>query len=234
MVATYVQLLEEEYRGKLGADADEYIHFARDGAVRMQQLIDNLLEYSRVGQHRRPFERVDCGKIVDQTIRHLKPIIDESGAVITRGPLPEVLGDPSELGQLFQNLLSNAIKFHGSAPPRVEVEAERVGDEWKLWVRDHGIGIAPEHFDRIFRIFQRLHARSEYPGTGIGLAICRKVVENHEGTMWVESRPQEGARFCFTLPVAATSMTAAGDSRDSMEVPDRVAVGRRSAAGSRG
>jgi PAS domain S-box-containing protein len=234
MVATYVQLLEEEYRGKLGVDADEYIHFARDGAVRMQQLIDNLLEYSRLGQHRRPFERVDCGKIVDQTIRHLKPIIDESGAVITRGPLPEVLGDPSELGQLFQNLLSNAIKFHGSAPPRVEVEAERVGDEWKLWVRDHGIGIAPEHFDRIFRIFQRLHARSEYPGTGIGLAICRKVVENHGGTMWVESKPQAGATFCFTLPVAATSVTAARESQDSMEVPDRAAVGRRSAAGSRG
>ncbi|HLI27393.1 MAG TPA: PAS domain S-box protein [Chloroflexota bacterium] len=200
MVASYTQLLARRYRGQLGPEADEFIAFAVDGAQRMQRLINDLLAYSRVGTQGRPLEPVDCGRVVDQVLADLGAAIAESGAVITREPLPVVRADPSQLGQVFQNLLSNAIKFHGTAPPRIHVGAAREGDEWRLWVRDNGIGIAPEYAERIFVIFQRLHTQQEYPGTGIGLAICKKIVERHGGRIWVESAPGAGATFYFTLP----------------------------------
>jgi PAS domain S-box-containing protein len=200
MVASYTQLLARRYRGRLDADADEFIAFAVDGAPRRQRLINDLLAYSRVGTQGRPLEPVACDRVLDQVLADLGAAIAESGAVITRDPLPLVRADPLQLGQLFQNLLSNAIKFRGSAPPRIHVGAAREGDRWRLWVQDSGIGIAPEYAERIFAIFQRLHTQQEYPGTGIGLAICKKIVERHGGRIWVESAPGQGATFYFTLP----------------------------------
>lgn len=200
MVASYTQLLARRYQGKLDQDADEFIAYAVDGAKRMQALINDLLIYSRVGTQRREFERTDLGEVVDHVIADLALAIEEAHATVTRGDLPTVLADSVQMGQLFQNLISNAIKFRGSADPDVRITAERDGDQWRLAVRDNGIGIAPEFSDRIFGIFQRLHTRTEYPGTGIGLAICKKIVERHGGQIWVESQPGEGATFYFTLP----------------------------------
>jgi light-regulated signal transduction histidine kinase (bacteriophytochrome) len=200
MVASYTQLLARRYEGKLDQDADEFIAFAVDGAKRMQALINDLLAYSRVGTQGRDFTQTDLNEIVDRVIADLTAAIDDTGATAHREHLPTVPGDPVQLGQLFQNLISNAIKFRGSETPRVDVTAERQGREWRVSVRDNGIGIAPEFADRIFIIFQRLHTRDEYPGTGIGLAICKKIVERHGGQIWLESEPGAGATFTFTLP----------------------------------
>ncbi len=200
MVASYTQLLARRYRGKLGPDADEFIAYAVDGATRMQRLINDLLAYSRVGTQGREPAPTDSAAVFDQVVRDLHAAIAESGAQITRDALPVVMADEVQLGQLFQNLLSNAIKFRGSAPPRVQVWAERDGAEWRFAVRDNGIGIPPEYAERVFVIFQRLHSAQEYPGTGIGLAICKKIVERHGGRIWVESQPGQGATFYFTLP----------------------------------
>ncbi|HYT83943.1 MAG TPA: PAS domain S-box protein [Gemmatimonadales bacterium] len=200
MVASYTQLLAKRYRGKLDAQADEFIAFAVDGANRMQTLINDLLTYSRVGRREAALGPTDCGSVLERALADLTLAVDESGAVISHDPLPTVLGDETQLGQLFHNLLANAIKFRGTQPPRVHVSAERNGTEWRFAVRDNGIGIAPEHAERIFVIFQRLNTREEYPGTGIGLAICKKIVERHAGTIWVESEPGRGATFRFSLP----------------------------------
>ena len=200
MIASYTQLLAKRYRGKLDAQADEFIAFAVDGANRMQTLINDLLTYSRVGRREAALGPTDCGSVLERALADLTLAVDESGAVISHDPLPTVLGDETQLGQLFHNLLANAIKFRGTQPPRVHVSAERNGTEWRFAVRDNGIGIAPEHAERIFVIFQRLHTRQEYPGTGIGLAICKKIVERHAGTIWVESEPGRGATFRFSLP----------------------------------
>ncbi|MBX5490155.1 MAG: PAS domain S-box protein [Chloroflexi bacterium] len=200
MVASYTQLLARRYRGKLDADAEEFIAFAVDGAQRMQRLINDLLAYSRVGTQGRPLEPVDCERVLERVLADLSAAIAERGALVTHDPLPVVRADPVQLGQVFQNLLSNAIKFHGAAPPRIHISATPEGDRWRLAVRDHGIGIPPEYAERIFVIFQRLHAQHEYPGTGIGLAICKKIVERHGGRIWVESAPGQGATFYFTLP----------------------------------
>ncbi|MBI4497863.1 MAG: GAF domain-containing protein [Chloroflexi bacterium] len=200
MVASFTQLLARRYRGKLGPDADEFIAYAVDGATRMQRLIEDLLTYSRVGTRGRPFAPTDAAAVVDQVITDLEAAIRESGATVTRDALPTVLADPVQLGQLFQNLISNAIKFHRDAPPRVHLSAERRDQQWVFSVQDNGVGIAPEHLDRIFVIFQRLHTRQEFPGTGIGLAICKKIVERHGGRIWAESQPGQGTTFFFTLP----------------------------------
>ncbi len=200
MIASYTQLLAKRYRGKLDAQADEFIAFAVDGANRMQTLINDLLTYSRVGRREAALGPTDCGSVLERALADLTLAVDESGAVISHDPLPTVLGDETQLGQLFHNLLANAIKFRGTQPPRVHVSAERNGTEWRFAVRDNGIGIAPEHAERIFVIFQRLNTREEYPGTGIGLAICKKIVERHAGTIWVESEPGRGATFRFSLP----------------------------------
>ena len=200
MVASYTQLLARRYQGKLDADADEFIGFAVDGATRMQALINDLLAYSRVGTRGRAFEPTNAADIVDRVISDLDVATKEAGATITRGPLPVVTGDGVQLGQLFQNLISNAIKFRGERSPEVRIDAERDGLAWRFSVQDNGIGIEPEYAGRIFVIFQRLHTRAQYPGTGIGLAICKKIVERHGGRIWVESRPGEGTTFRFTIP----------------------------------
>jgi len=200
MVASYVKLLERRYKGKLDSDADEFIGYAVDGVNRMQRMIQDLLRYSRIGTRGNPFKLTDCEAILDQVITHLQVAVDESGAVVTHDPLPSVMADASQLVQLFQNLIDNSIKFCGEEPPRIHVSAEKKRGEWVFSVRDNGIGIAPEYFERIFRVFQRLHTVEEYSGTGIGLAICRKVVERHGGRIWVESQPGEGSTFYFMIP----------------------------------
>jgi PAS domain S-box-containing protein len=201
MVASYTQLLARRYRDQLDDDAQEFIGYAVDGVTRMQSLISDLLAYSRVGSRDGEVAPVDAdallGRILDRT---LAAAIEESGATVTHDPLPTVTGDAVQLGQVLQNLVANALKFRGDEPPRVHVGAEREGDEWVISVRDNGIGISPEYAQRIFVIFQRLHSRGEYAGTGIGLAICKKIVERHGGRIWVESAPGQGSTFRFTLP----------------------------------
>jgi signal transduction histidine kinase len=200
MVTSYVQLLARRYQSRLDADAEEFINFAVDGATRMHTLINDLLAYSRVGTGGKPFEPTNCETILQQSLDNLQVTMEESGAVVTHDSLPTVMADDLQLGQLFQNLIGNAIKFHGEEPPRVHVSARPEGDRWIFSVRDNGIGIAPEYAERIFIIFQRFHSREEYPGTGIGLAVCKKIVERHGGCIWVESELGKGATFYFTLP----------------------------------
>jgi PAS domain S-box-containing protein len=201
MVSSYTQLLARRYKGKLGSDADDFIAYAVDGAARMQRLIQDLLTYSRVGTKGREFVPADCEKLLDQVLGDLKVAIEESGAVVTRDALPIVRGDETQIGQLLQNLIGNALKFHNQESPRVHVSSKRNGKEWIFSVRDNGIGIDAQYAERIFVIFQRLHRRDEYPGTGIGLAVCKKIVERHGGRIWVESNQEKGATFYFTLPI---------------------------------
>jgi signal transduction histidine kinase len=200
MVASYTQLLAKRYKGRLDSDADEFIGFAVDGVNRMQGLIKDLLTYSRVGTRGKEFEPIDCAEMLNEALVNLKVAIEESGAVVTHDGLPIVVGDGTQLGQLFQNLVGNAIKFRNERLPLVHVSARRNGKEWLFSVRDNGIGIDPQYAERIFVIFQRLHGKGEYPGTGIGLAVCKKIVERHRGRIWVESEPGKGATFCFTIP----------------------------------
>ncbi len=207
MIASYLQLLEKRYKDKLDADAQEFIAFAVDGAQRMQALINDLLSYSRIGTKGKPFRPVDCEAVLDAVLRTLQIRIAETGARIERHPLPTVEGDGGQLAQLFQNLLTNAVKFHGQRTPLVEIRAEPEPESmsgcgfWRFSVRDNGIGIAPEYFERIFVMFQRLHGRDSYSGTGIGLAICKKIVERHGGRIRVESEPGKGSIFLFTIPI---------------------------------
>ena len=201
MVTSYMQLLARRYKGKLGTDADEFIAFAVDGATRMQLLINDMLAYSRVGTVGKKFQPVDCTAILAKTLaNNLKAAIEDSGAQVTHDPLPTVLADSAQVVQLFQNLIGNAIKFHGAQPPVIHISAVQKEHEWVFSVRDNGIGIEPQYAERIFVIFQRLHAREEYAGTGIGLAICKKVVERHGGRIWLESQAGAGATFSFTIP----------------------------------
>jgi PAS domain S-box-containing protein len=200
MVISYLQLLEKRYKNQLDSNADEFIGYAVDGASRMQTLINDLLSYSRVGTRAQPFKLLDCQKILARAIANLKVAINESQAQITYDSLPEVYGDATQLTQLFQNLLGNAIKFRNSKPPQIHVGVEYCSGHWQFWVRDNGIGIEPQYAQRIFLIFQRLHGRQEYPGTGIGLAICKKIVERHGGRLWLESEFGCGSTFYFTIP----------------------------------
>ncbi|RMF24766.1 MAG: PAS domain S-box protein [Deltaproteobacteria bacterium] len=200
MVSSYTQLLAKRYAGRLDEDADDFIGFAVDGANRMHRLINDLLEYSRVGTRGRQLEPTDAEEVLQTVLADLQVAIEESGARVTHDPLPTVLADSTQLRQLLQNLIGNALKYRGERPPQVHVGCQRSGgDEWTISVRDNGIGIAPEHFDRIFQIFQRLHGRNEYSGTGIGLAVCKKIVERHGGRIWVESEPGRGSTFLFTI-----------------------------------
>ncbi|MBW2001374.1 MAG: PAS domain-containing protein [Deltaproteobacteria bacterium] len=201
MVASYTQLLAKRYKGRLDSDADEFIAYAVDGATRMQVLINDLLSYSRVGTKGKDFRPTDCGTVLEHTLDNLKQVIEESGVEVTYNPLPTVIADDMQLGQLFQNLIANAIRFRSKDSPHIHVSAERNEDKWIFSVRDNGIGIDPEFHKRIFVIFQRLHKRGEYPGTGIGLAVCNKIVERHAGRIWVESNPKEGSTFYFTIPL---------------------------------
>jgi len=199
MVASFSQLLAKRYQGKLDQDADDFIGFAVDGARRMQALINDLLAFSRVGTRGRAFEPTDSNAVLQKALTNLTTLMEESQAVVTHGPLPTILADGGQLMQVFQNLIANAIKFRGSEPPRIHLAAETQGEGWRYAVQDNGIGIAKEHQERIFTIFQRLHPRSEYPGTGIGLAICKKIVERHGGRIWVDSELGKGSTFYFTI-----------------------------------
>ncbi len=201
MVASYVQLLERRYKGKLDADADEFIGFAVDGATRMKVLINDLLTYSRVGSSNRVYTPVALAGVVKKSLQQLQLAVEDSGAVLDMDELPTVAGDETQLLQLFQNLIGNALKFHGKNPPQVQVSAVRSGDFWQLGIHDNGIGIDKQYMERIFIMFQRLHTKTQYPGTGIGLAVCKKIVERHGGRIWVDSPATGGSVFYFTLPV---------------------------------
>ena len=200
MVSSYTQLLARRYQDQLDQDAHEFIGYAVDGAERMQHLINDLLTYSRVGTRGKPFGKTDCQQALQDTLANLQTAIEETDATVTHDQLPTVLADESQLVQVFQNLVSNAIKFRGQAPPAIHIGAQRKNDEWVFSVRDNGMGIEPQYHDRIFVIFQTLHARDQYPGTGIGLALCKRIVERHRGRIWVESALGEGATFYFTIP----------------------------------
>ena len=202
MVASYTELLEERYKGKLDAKADKYIGYAVDGAKRMQGLINDLLGLSRVNTHGKSFDKIDGNEIVEKALWALSKAIEEKQAQIQVDRLPTIMGDDGQLIQLFQNLIGNAIKFHGAENPVVKVGAKKENAKWVFSVQDNGIGIDPMFFDRVFVIFQRLHGRDAYQGSGIGLAISKKIVERHGGKLWVESEPGKGSVFYFSLIAA--------------------------------
>jgi PAS domain S-box-containing protein len=199
-IKSYTELLDENYQGQLDAKADKYITYIVDGTVRMQNLITDLLTYSRVGKGDVKQEPVALGTVLEQTLTDLSSTIEENSALVTVKPLPTVKANPTQMVQLFQNLIANALKFRREATPEIHVEAQLQDDRWLICVRDNGIGIKPQYLERIFEIFQRLHSRDKYPGTGIGLAICRKIVKSHGGSIWVESEPGLGTTFYFSLP----------------------------------
>lgn len=201
MVTSYTQLLARRYRGKLDADADEFIDYAVDGVSRMQRLINDLLAYSRVETQGKQLKPTSSEESLKQALANLKIAITENKALIIHDALPVVMADQTQLVQLFQNLTSNALKFRGEAPPQVHISTHPKDKEWLFSICDNGIGIEPQYADRIFVIFQRLHTQAEYPGTGIGLAICKRIVERHGGQIWMESQPGQGTTFYFTLPI---------------------------------
>ena len=200
LIANYTQLLAEDYRGKLDPDADEYIHFIVDSATRLQQLIQDLLAFCRVGSRGHDFQTVDCADALQEACRNLQLAITENQACLTCGTLPAIQADRSQLVQIWQNLIGNAIKFRSDEPPHIQVAAERQNGAWQFSLRDNGIGIGRQHAERIFEVFQRLHPRHDYDGTGIGLAICRRIVERHGGKIWVTPNPDGGSTFYFVLP----------------------------------
>lgn len=207
MVTSYLGLLEKKYQGKLDESATGFIKFAVDGARRMQNLIRDLLAYSRLGTRGGAFMATDLEAVLADVTANLSLVIQESRAVVTHDPLPTVTGDATQFGQLLQNLVGNALKFMGERPPVIHISAVRQHRQWQIGVQDNGIGIAPENFDRVFAVFQRLHTAKAYPGTGIGLSICKKIVERHGGRIWVESTPGVGTTFYFTIADAADSAT---------------------------
>jgi signal transduction histidine kinase len=200
IISSYLQLLSRRYSEQFDEDGQRFIHYTVDAADRLRELIDDLLAYSRVGTQGQPFTPTDCEVVLQEALINLQLVIEENSAVITYDPLPTVMGDTTQLRQLFQNLLGNAIKFHSDKPPHIHIGSRRETGHWLLWVQDNGIGLDPKFAERIFAIFQRLHNRGDYPGTGIGLTICKKIVERHNGRIWVESQPGQGTTFYFTLP----------------------------------
>jgi PAS domain S-box-containing protein len=200
MVASYTQLLARRYKGRLDADADEFIHYAVDGTQRMKRLIEDLLIYSRAGKSVPELTEVSADRALDQALRSLQESITESGARVVRGNLPRVLTSEGQLEQVFQNLIGNAIKYRNERAPEIRITARDIENEWIFSVADNGIGIDPQYFERIFLVFQRLHGRREYEGTGIGLAICKRMLLRMGGRIWVESEPGQGATFFFSLP----------------------------------
>jgi len=198
-VTSFCQMLKDEYTDQLDDQARTYIRYAVDGAQRMKTLITDLLSYSRVETQGKPLEPTDADHACAEATEDLTAAIKESRATVTREKLPWVNADQAQLVRLFQNLIANAIKYRGAEPPQIHIRAERAGQQWQFRVRDNGIGIDPQYHERIFVIFQRLHARDEYSGTGIGLAVCKRIVERAGGRIWVESQPDAGSEFCFTL-----------------------------------
>jgi signal transduction histidine kinase len=209
MIANYTQLLAERYRGKLDEQAEKYIGYSVDGAVRMQALIQDLLKFSRVGKAEIEPRTTDCRAVVEQALENLQAAVEESGAVVNWNGLPTVMADPVQLSQVFQNLIANAIKFHGKEAPVVHIDSEKKDHEWVLTVSDNGIGIPAESWQDIFVIFRRLHTRAEYAGNGIGLSICKKIIERHGGKIWIEAQAQPGSCFKFTLPIGLPKTTQA-------------------------
>lgn len=207
MVSSYVQLLAHRYGGQLDADADEFIGYAVDGAARMKALIDDLLAYSKAGRVAPVLHRpVNCAAVMVDVLSDLGGVVSDAGAVVDVGHLPVLTSDPGMLAQVFQNLLANALKFvRPGVAPRVSVRANPIGAGWQFSVQDNGIGIAEQHQERIFLMFKRLHGRTEYPGTGIGLALCQKIIDRLEGRIWVDSASGEGSTFHFTLPHAGSA-----------------------------
>lgn len=221
MVSAYTQLLAERYKGKLDENADKYIGYASEGATRMQVLIQDLLAFSRVGRNGIAKTSVDCNAVVDDVLQALSASIREAGAIVTRGKLPSVWADRTQMSQLFQNLIGNAVKFRGPGAPAISVQAEAVEGGWRFSVSDNGIGIAREHVENVFVAFQRLHTREEYPGNGIGLAICKKIIERYGGQIWVESQTGAGCTFKFTLPADGRGESEGAQSEASAGTADR-------------
>ena len=203
MVSSFTELLQQRYQGRLDSEADEFIGYARDGAVRMQAMINGLLDYSKAGGAESDREAVDSSGAVDAALANLHAALCESGASVERGNLPRVLASRTQLVNLFQNLIGNAVKYRRQGVvPEVRVEAARAEDMWRFTVSDNGIGIASNHGDEVFKIFRRLHGRHEFEGSGLGLSICQRIVEVHGGRIWLDSEPGVGSRFSFTLPAA--------------------------------
>jgi len=199
-IANYTQLLGERYRGKLDEQADKYIAYSVDSAVRMQSLIHDLLEFARVGKVEIEHSATGCGAVVDEVLKNLQAVVKESGAVVNWSSLPVVMIDRGQLLQVFQNLIANAIKFHGADTPVIQIDSEKKEHEWVLTISDNGIGVPIESWHDIFVIFRRLHTRTEYAGNGIGLSICKKIIERHGGRIWIEAQARPGSCFKFTLP----------------------------------
>ena len=200
MISSFLTLFARRYKRKLDSDADKYIYYAVNGADRMHSMIKSLLEYSLVGNDGMNPEEVDCNEAVEQVITLLAPDIEGTEAQVSHDPLPTIFVDRIQLEQVFHNLIDNGLKFRDKQPPAIHVSATERQEEWEFAIRDNGIGIDPEHIDRIFNIFQQLHARDKYSGNGIGLAICKKIVQRHGGSIWAESEPGRGSTFYFTLP----------------------------------
>ena len=209
MVSNHVQLLSRRYHGRLDQDADEFIDFALEGTSRLKSLIADLLAYSKVGTNSSRFAHVEMARVFTQVMETYQPMIEEYRGSISCDDLPVVLGDDEQLIQLLQNLIDNSIKFRSKEPPRIHVGARQLSERWLFFVRDNGIGIDPQYTERVFVLFQRLHSRDDYPGTGIGLAICRKIIERHGGHIWVDSEPGKGATFYFTLAPVEGGQTPA-------------------------
>lgn len=203
-ITSNLELLERRYKNQLGSDADTCIHFAVDGAQRMYALINGLLTYSRVSSQARTFEPVNCEQVVATVLMDLDQAIRQVQADISVLSLPTIVADPVQLGQVFANLIGNALKFRGTDPPRIEIGAVQKDGAWLFWVSDNGIGIDRKYMDRVFKIFERLHPYTKHPGAGIGLAVCKKIIERHGGTIWFESEPGQGTRFFFQLPIRET------------------------------
>ena len=223
-VASFTQMLEQRYADRLDDRARQYIHFAVDGAKRMQLLINDLLDFSRVGRVTAGRAPTESGAALDRALDNLSAAIEESGATVTRDELPAVMGNRTQLTQLFQNLIENAVKFRSEEPPRVHIGVRRDGDMWEFSCSDNGIGVEPKYADRIFLIFQRLHARDVYPGTGIGLALCRKIVEYHGGRLWLDGGAAgPGATFRWTLPAADSPATHTANNTATHTAPHTAA-----------
>jgi light-regulated signal transduction histidine kinase (bacteriophytochrome) len=204
MISSYLQLLQRRYQGNLDARADKYIYYAVEGAFRMQNLINDLLEFSRVATRAREFEPTNCEFILNQVLSNLEVFIEENEAIVSHGSLPGVMADSTQLVQVFQNLIINGIKFHSEEAPIINICAEKKANEWVFSVQDNGIGIDPQYSTKIFEVFKRLHNKEVYSGTGIGLAVCKKIVERHGGRIWVESELGKGSTFHFALPINPT------------------------------
>jgi signal transduction histidine kinase len=215
MVASYVQVLGKRYKGRLDPDADRYIEYAATGATRMQQLINDLLAYSRVTTKGAEFKDTDCEAVLATALDNLHLAVHEIGARVTHDALPTIRADPIQLGQVFQNLIGNALKYHSATAPHIHICAKRSGPDWAFSFHDNGIGIEPQYAERIFNIFERLHGKGQYSGTGIGLAVCKRIVQRHGGRIWVESELGKGATFWFTIPIKRGQSDAGECSKDS-------------------